>query len=87
MQGEALGWIDMRGLLAAQRETVRRGASHYVLNGIAYDNTTDTLLVTGKQWDHMYQIRIKPGSQEQQTPSFVEGNCHLGRGDGKRGFG
>ena len=60
MQGEALGWIDMRGLLAAQRETVRRGASHYVLNGIAYDNTTDTLLVTGKQWDHIYQIRLVP---------------------------
>ena len=50
----------MRGLLAAQRETVRRGASHYVLNGIAYDNTTDTLLVTGKQWDHIYQIRLVP---------------------------
>ena len=34
--------------------------SHYVLNGIAYDNTTDTLLVTGKQWDHIYQIRLVP---------------------------
>lgn len=56
--GEALGWVDMRGLLAAQRETVRRGASHYVLNGIAYDPASDTLLVTGKQWDRIYQIRI-----------------------------
>ena len=60
MQGEALGWVDMRGLLALQRETVRRGASHYVLNGIAYDDASDTLLVTGKQWDHIYQVRLVP---------------------------
>ena len=45
--GEALGWIDMRGLLAAQRDFVRSGSSHYVLNGIAYDAASGQLLVTG----------------------------------------
>ena len=29
-----------------------------VLNGIAYDNSTDTFLVTGKMWDHVYQIKL-----------------------------
>ena len=58
--GEALGWVDMRGLLAAQREKVREGSSHFVLNGIAYDRDDDRLMVTGKQWDNLYRIRIVP---------------------------
>jgi hypothetical protein len=94
MQGEALGWIDMRGLLAAQRETVRRGASHYVLNGIAYDNTTDTLLVTGKQWDHIYQIRLVPHPAPDTDvreacfgtwDSFAEVDARAGSGAGESG--
>ena len=92
--GEALGWIDMRGLLAAQRETVRRGASHYVLNGIAYDTTTDTLLVTGKQWDHIYQIRLVPHPAPDTDvreacfgtwDSFAEADARAGSGAGESG--
>ena len=92
--GEALGWIDMRGLLAAQRETVRRGASHYVLNGIAYDTTTDTLLVTGKQWDHIYQIRLVPHPAPDTDvreacfgtwDSFADVDARAGSGAGESG--
>ena len=63
---------------------VKRSSHNYVLNGIAYHPESHRLYVTGKQWDHMYQIRVRPGRREDQTPSFVEGNCHLGRADGRR---
>ena len=79
-----LGWIDMRGLLSRQREAVRRSSHNYVLNGIAYHSNSKRLYVTGKQWDHMYQVRIKPGEEGQQTPQFVESNCHLGPASGMR---
>jgi len=82
-----LGWIDLRGLLAKQREAVRLSSHNYVLNGIAYHPNSKRLYVTGKQWDHMYQLRIKPASAESQTGKYVESACHLGRADGKRAFG
>ena len=82
-----IGWIDMRGLLAKQREAVRRNSHNYVLNGIAYHSNSKRLYVTGKQWDKMYQVRTKQASAEHQTAHFVENNCHLGRADGKRAFG
>lgn len=102
--GRALGWIDMRGLLAAQRSFVRQGSStarvdtvgqpaactcpgvafanpparppfhglgprrlagHYVLNGIAFDAPTGRIFVTGKQWDHLYEVKIKPHPRPQ----------------------
>ncbi len=34
------------------------GNSAAVLNGIAYDETDDTLLVTGKQWPVLHRIRL-----------------------------
>jgi len=82
-----IGWIDMRGLLAKQRDMVRRSSHNYVFNGIAYHGNSKRLYVTGKQWDHMYHVRVKPAQDDQQTPQFVEGGCHLGRADGKRAFG
>ena len=30
-----------------------------VLNGIAYNKNSDTFFVTGKNWDKMFEIRIK----------------------------
>ena len=78
-----LGWIDMRGLLAQQRDMVRRQPLNLVLNGIAYHPTSKRLYVTGKQWDKMYQVRILPGAPELQTAKYVEQSCHLGPADGK----
>lgn len=53
--GKILGWIDLTGLLSApdRRQPVD------VLNGIAYDSNSDRLVVTGKLWPKMFQIRLK----------------------------
>jgi len=82
-----IGWIDLRGLLAKQREAVRQQSHNYVLNGIAYHSDSKRLYITGKQWDHMYQLRIKPGTTDMQSAKYVEGACHLGRADGKHAWG
>ena len=51
--GHVKGWIDLTGLLpVADRE----GAD--VLNGIAYDAKADRLIVTGKLWPRLYEIRL-----------------------------
>lgn len=38
--------------------TSAEGSTSKVLNGIAYDPTNDTFLLTGKQWPTMYRVRI-----------------------------
>ena len=72
-----IGWIDMRGLLDKQREQVRRSPTSLVLNGIAYHPTSGRLYVTGKHWDNMYQVRIKPEERSKQTAEFVTSVCAL----------
>jgi glutamine cyclotransferase len=53
--GEVVGWIDLTGLL--QPEDADPDEVD-VLNGIALDETTGRLYVTGKLWPVMYQIEI-----------------------------
>lgn len=53
--GRVVGWIDLRGLLApgdVQDEEA-------VLNGIAYDESTRRIFVTGKLWPKIFEIRLK----------------------------
>lgn len=51
--GKVKGWIDLTGLLPdADR------ARTDVLNGIAYDAKADRLIVTGKLWPRLYEIRV-----------------------------
>lgn len=51
--GKVTGWIDLTGLLpVADRERAD------VLNGIAYDAKADRLIVTGKLWPRLYEIRL-----------------------------
>ncbi len=54
--GAMLGWIDLAGLLP---QNERAGTSAEVLNGIAYDAEGDRILVTGKYWPRLYQIRLR----------------------------
>ena len=54
--GNVKGWIDLTGLLP---EGARTGDED-VLNGIAYDAAQDRLLVTGKRWSKLFQIRAVP---------------------------
>jgi glutamine cyclotransferase len=51
--GKVVGRMDMSSLLSDARN---RNSKSDVLNGIAYDSTTDRIFVTGKQWPNIYQI-------------------------------
>jgi len=53
--GRVLGVIDMSGLLTP--EDMRPQVD--VLNGIAYDEATDRLFVTGKLWPKVFEIKVK----------------------------
>ncbi len=53
--GRVVGWIDLRGLLSpgdVQDEEA-------VLNGIAYDESSGRIFVTGKLWPKLFEIRLK----------------------------
>ena len=58
--GKVTGWIDLRGLLSPQDYIPQRTD---VLNGIAYDATSDRLFVTGKRWPKLFEIRLVKKSQ------------------------
>jgi glutamine cyclotransferase len=52
--GEVVSWIDLTGLLSEDERT----PSTDVLNGIAYDQETQRLLVTGKLWPKLFEIEL-----------------------------
>ena len=51
--GEVQYWIDLSQLNPAQQATMDE-----VLNGIAYDAQNQRLLVTGKRWPTLFEIRV-----------------------------
>jgi len=51
--GKVNGYIDFRGLLTARE---REGTD--VMNGIAYDEATDRLFITGKLWPRVFEVRV-----------------------------
>lgn len=53
--GAVLNWIDLAGLLP-ERD---RSPATDVLNGIAFDEGTGHLLVTGKRWPALFEIRLR----------------------------
>jgi glutaminyl-peptide cyclotransferase len=50
--GQVKGWLDLAALIPPVTD------QEAVLNGIAYDEAADRLLVTGKLWPRLYEIRI-----------------------------
>jgi len=53
--GRVTGWIELAGLIP-------EGELHddeAVLNGIAYDQKSDKLFVTGKLWPRLFEIKVK----------------------------
>ena len=56
--GRITGWINLEGLLSPQERSGPIG----VLNGIAYDSTSGSLLVTGKLWPKLFEIREIPNN-------------------------
>lgn len=53
--GQVRQWLNMDGLLPEGRRTPRTD----VLNGIAYESDTGLLLVTGKRWPLLFELRLK----------------------------
>ena len=51
--GQVKGWINLS-------EIYQPTEFNSVLNGIAYDQQTNRLFVTGKNWPSLYEIAIKP---------------------------
>ncbi|HUR33373.1 MAG TPA: glutaminyl-peptide cyclotransferase [Vicinamibacterales bacterium] len=51
--GKVNGYIDFRGLLTPRE---REGTD--VMNGIAYDEASDRLFITGKLWPRVFEVRI-----------------------------
>ncbi|GAA5131675.1 glutaminyl-peptide cyclotransferase [Luteolibacter yonseiensis] len=52
--GQVTGWLDLKGL----RNQLANPGRAEVLNGIAHDPATGHLLVTGKYWPQMFEIKI-----------------------------
>lgn len=53
--GKVIAWIDMSGLHPPES----RSDPGAVLNGIAYDEASDRLFVTGKLWPKLFEIKLK----------------------------
>ncbi|MBM7114166.1 glutaminyl-peptide cyclotransferase [Archangium primigenium] len=51
--GHLKAWIDLSGLLPPAQRT----GNEDVLNGIAYDEANNRLLVTGKNWSRLFALR------------------------------
>ncbi len=54
--GSVTGWIDLKGLLTQQDNSMLVD----VLNGIAYDQKNGRLFVTGKFWPELFEIKLIP---------------------------
>ena len=52
--GAILGVIDFRGL----KDMVTKHPNLDVLNGIAYNSTSKTFFITGKNWDKLFEVEI-----------------------------
>lgn len=53
--GKLLGWINLDGI---SPEDVARDPEN-TLNGIAYDEKTNRIFVTGKNWKNLFEIKLK----------------------------
>lgn len=52
--GEVVAWIDCTGVYPASQRANRE----FVMNGIAYDEKSERLFITGKFWPNLYEIEI-----------------------------
>ena len=53
--GQVTSWIDLAGLISPGE----LGDPEAVLNGIAYDQASSRLFVTGKLWPRIFEIKVK----------------------------
>lgn len=52
--GEVLGWIDASQLYPA----AQRPSREHVLNGIAFDQKTGKVYLTGKNWPQLFEVKL-----------------------------
>ena len=52
--GKVLGWIDLSSL----QDLLPRSGTRDVLNGIACDQASDRIFVTGKLWPNIFEIKV-----------------------------
>jgi glutamine cyclotransferase len=52
--GQVTGWLDLKGL----RNQLGKPGRAEVLNGIAHDPKSGNLLVTGKYWPKLFEIKL-----------------------------
>ncbi|MEE2940622.1 MAG: glutaminyl-peptide cyclotransferase [Planctomycetota bacterium] len=53
--GDVVAWVDLSGLLGRRRV---RSPLEDVLNGIAHDEDSGKIYVTGKRWPVLFEIRV-----------------------------
>ncbi|MBB3227699.1 glutaminyl-peptide cyclotransferase [Luteibacter sp. Sphag1AF] len=56
--GEVTGWLDLSAIAAQANTNDKDKDKDSVPNGIAYDQKRNTLLVTGKYWAKIYELRL-----------------------------
>lgn len=61
--GKLLGWIDLTGISPDDQpkdplDKMSEKAEN-TLNGIAYDEASDRIFVTGKNWKRLYEIKLR----------------------------
>ena len=66
--GRVIGWIELDFL----RSQLGLTEPQAVLNGIAYDSTSQRLFVTGKLWPALYEIRLRPREHELRSQAMRE---------------
>lgn len=66
--GRVLGWIYLPQLREGLVETGNTGID--VLNGIAFDQETNRLFVTGKLWPKLYEIKVQAMKKEPFQPDI-----------------
>jgi glutamine cyclotransferase len=52
--GQVRAWIDCSAIAAGEQKQPED-----VLNGIAYDSARHRIFVTGKDWAHLFEIRVE----------------------------
>lgn len=56
--GAIEGYLDLSEIADNHRSNNRSNNNEAVLNGLAWDNNTQTLWLTGKLWDTLYQLQL-----------------------------
>ncbi len=62
--GMLVGTVDVSTLFDAEAYAQRTGKKAEVMNGIAYNDKNNHLLLTGKQWPYIYEVLLRPISAQ-----------------------